>query len=213
MSRTPALRIDRAAVRWSAPEDERADRPLLVLLHGYGSNEHDLIGLAPHLPQEPVLASLRAPIAEAGGHAWFSHANFDDDGPTSEYADAAARAVLAWLDEQTDAPSVGLLGFSQGGAMVLQLMRSDPARFAYGVQLSGYVVASGSPDEELARIRPPVFWGRGTADTVIEPSSVARTAVWLPEHTNADIRVYDGLAHAISPEELVDVAAFIRSRM
>lgn len=213
MGEAAALRIDPSVVRWSAPKDDRAGRPLLVLLHGYGSHQDDLIGLAPSLPDEPVIASLRAPIAEAGGHAWFSHATFGDDGPATEYADASASAVLDWLDEQADAPSVGLLGFSQGGAMVLQLMRTDPARFAYGVQLSGYVVAGDSPgDAELARIRPPVFWGRGTADAVIEPKAVARTGAWLPEHASAEIRVYERLAHGISPEELADVSAFVRSQ-
>jgi phospholipase/carboxylesterase len=226
VSETARLRIDRSAVRWSAPEHERAGRPLLVLLHGYGSHQDDLMGLVPSLPAKPVIASLRAPIAEAGGYAWFSHSTFGEDGPTIDAADAAARAVLDWLDSvvgpdgsvgphgQPDAPSVGLLGFSQGGAMVLQLMRTDPARFAYGVQLSGYVVAGRSAgDDELARIRPPVFWARGTADTVIEPRAIDRTIAWLPEHARADIRVYDGLTHGISPEELVDVSAFIRSRL
>jgi phospholipase/carboxylesterase len=181
-------------------------------MHGYGSNEDDLMALAPSLPDEPVIASLRAPIAEAGGYAWFSRADFATGGPSLENADASARAVLDWLDEQTDAPSVGLLGFSQGGAMVLQLMRTAPTRFGFGVQLSGYVVAGDAAgDAELARIRPPVFWGRGTVDTVIAAHSIARTAAWMPAHTDADIRVYEGLSHAISPQELSDVAAYIRS--
>lgn len=226
MAETSAMQIDRSAVRWSAPEHERAGRPLLVLLHGYGSHQDDLMGLAPSLPDEPVIASLRAPIAEAGGYAWFSHAAFADGGPTIEYADAAARAVLDWVDSlewpdalggpagPAGAPSVGLLGFSQGGAMVLQLMRTEPARFAYGVQLAGYVVAGDAPgDAELARIRPPLFWGRGAADSVIQPHWVERTAAWVPEHTTADIHVYDGLAHGISPEELVDISAFVRSHV
>jgi phospholipase/carboxylesterase len=187
-------------------------------MHGYASHENDLFALTPHLPSESVIASLRAPRAEAGGNAWTPGSSFSDDGPALGYADAAAAAVLEWLDsldwldEQTDAPSVGLLGFSQGGAMVLQLMRAAPTRFAYGVQLAGYVVPGDAPgDAELARIRPPLFWGRGTADDVIAPHWVARTAAWVPEHTDADIRVYEGLSHAISPQELSDVAAYIRS--
>jgi phospholipase/carboxylesterase len=212
VSEPARLWIDGSAVRWSAPERERAARPLLVLMHGYGSNEDDLMALAPSLPDEPVIASLRAPIAEAGGYAWFSRVDFATGGPSLENADASARAGLDWLDEQTDAPSVGLLGFSQGGAMVLQLMRTAPTRFGFGVQLSGYVVAGDAAgDAELARIRPPVFWGRGTVDTVIAAHSIARTAAWMPAHTDADIRVYEGLSHAISPQELSDVAAYIRS--
>uniref|UniRef100_UPI003F7437F0 hypothetical protein n=1 Tax=Enterococcus faecium TaxID=1352 RepID=UPI003F7437F0 len=54
--------IDDDAVLWSAAPAERAGRPLLVLLHGYGSNERDLFGLVPHLPAEFVFAALRAPL-------------------------------------------------------------------------------------------------------------------------------------------------------
>jgi phospholipase/carboxylesterase len=61
------MNIDASAVLWSAPERERAGRPLLVLLHGYGSHEGDLFGLSPRLPLGPVIASVRAPLAERGG--------------------------------------------------------------------------------------------------------------------------------------------------
>lgn len=211
-----ALRIDPDAVRWSAGERDRAGRPLLVLMHGYGSDEDDLFSLSPYLPLHPVIASLRAPIAEAGGYAWFSRAEFVDGTPTQQRADAAAHAVLDWLDALPAAPeghpSVGLLGFSQGGAMVLQLLRCAPERFGYGVQLSGYVVAGHAPgDSELSRVRPPVFWGRGTDDTMIGPRSIDRTEAWLPEHTRLDARIYEGLAHGIGRVELSDVAAFVQA--
>ena len=65
------MKIDPTAVLWSSPERERSDRPLLVLLHGYGSHEGDLFQLSPRLPLAPVIASVRAPISESGGWAWF----------------------------------------------------------------------------------------------------------------------------------------------
>lgn len=201
--------IDPDAVIWSAPESERAGRPLLVLLHGYGSHEGDLFGLAPHLPLGPVVASLRAPIAESGGFAWFPRGETSAPQVRQDAANASARAVLAWLDS-TLSTSVGLLGFSQGGAMTLQLMRHAPARFAYGVQLSGFLIDGELPgDAELAERRPPVFWGRGTADQVIASDWVARTAAWLPAHSTLTERIYEGLPHAISQPELADIHAFL----
>ena len=49
------------------------DAPLIVLLHGRGSNEADIIALADHLPGGPAYAAIRAPIGEAGGYAWFAN--------------------------------------------------------------------------------------------------------------------------------------------
>lgn len=209
------LSLDPDAVRWSAAERDRVGRPLLVLMHGYGSNEDDLFGLSPFLPLEPVIASVRAPIEEAGGYAWFSRSVYVDGTPTLENADTAAVAVLDWLGGLAVEPtSVGLLGFSQGGAMVLQLLRRAAERFDYGVQLSGYVVAGeDAADAGLRGSRPPVFWGRGTEDDVIGADSIARTSEWLPKHSRLDSRIYEGVAHSVSRTELSDVAAFISAQL
>ncbi|MFF1574240.1 alpha/beta hydrolase [Leifsonia sp. NPDC058292] len=207
---SPDLTIDRDAVLWSASERDRAGRPLLVLLHGYASDEADLFGISAYLPLEPVIASVRAPIPEGQGFAWFSRFTNVPGDPLAANADAAARAVLDWLDDQPVTPT-GLLGFSQGGAMALQLLRLAPERFDYAVQLSGFVVqGDGADDARLAAHRPPVFWGRGTADETIPAASIARTTAWLPDHTELDARIYEGMGHSISTRELADIAAFIR---
>ena len=207
------MKIDPDAVLWSAPERERAGRPLLVLLHGFGSHEGDLFDLSPGLPLEPVIASLRAPLTAGPGNAWFP---LTADTPLDELeglADAAAQAILDWLDT-TRSTSVGILGFSQGGAVALQLLRLAPERFAYAVVLAGFVVGANHPgDARLAELKPPVFWGRGTADTRIPTPAVDWTAVWLPEHTDATIRIYEDLGHGISPDELKDFVAFMREHL
>jgi phospholipase/carboxylesterase len=131
--------------------------------------------------------------------------------PLAANADAAALAVLDWLDEQPQTPT-GLLGFSQGGALALQLLRLAPERFEYAVQLSGFVVhGEQAGDAELTDTRVPVFWGRGTLDEVISSDAVDRTSDWLPEHSTLDARIYEGMGHNISSAELADVSAFIRS--
>lgn len=210
---TPDLHIDSDAVLWSAGEKDREGRPLLVLLHGYGSDEADLFGIAAYLPLEPVIASLRAPIPEGPGFAWFSRFTNVPSDPLAGNADAAARAVLAWLDEQPQAPT-GLLGFSQGGAMALQLLRLAPERFDYAVQLSGFVVQGEQEgDARLAASPVPVFWGRGTLDDTIPAASIERTAGWLPDHSALDARIYEGMGHGISPLELGDISTFIRTQL
>ncbi len=204
--------IDADAVLWSASGADRAARPLLLILHGFGSDEGDLFSLAPHLPLEPVIASLRAPLAASQGWAWFPISA--PDGLSAIDVDAAALGVLEWLDGLPEAPaSVGLLGFSQGGAMALQLLRHAPDRFAFAVQLSGFVAGGErASDARLASRRPPVFWGRGSADAVIPPEAIDRTRAWLPGHSTLTERIYEGMPHSVSQAELGDIVAFLREQ-
>lgn len=210
---TSSLSIDSSSVVWSEPESARADalatRPLLVLLHGRGSHEHDLFALAPLLPPEFLLASLRAPL-ELGpdSYSWFPVG--EPGRPSIVAADAAAEALLEWLDSVPAAGPVILLGFSQGGAMSLHAMRHASERFTAYVNLSGFVIPGELPaDAGLQTSRPPVFWGSDPADPVISAEAIARTADWLPSHATATVRHYDGIGHSISREELTDVNAFL----
>lgn len=201
--------IDESAVLWSAPESERAGRPLLVLLHGYGSHEGDLFGLTPYLPLQPVIASLRAPLPAGPGYAWYS-LDTNLNAERAEGADAAVRGILNWLDG-IDATEVGLFGFSQGGAIATHLLRHAPERFTFAVSLAGFVLPGDAPaDARLATARPPVFWGRGTHDEVIPPSFVEATQRWLPHHAALEERIYEGLGHSVSEAEMADVLAFLR---
>ncbi|NQX15270.1 alpha/beta hydrolase [Rathayibacter sp. VKM Ac-2857] len=209
--------IDANAVLWSSSAKDRAGRPLLVLLHGYGSHEGDLFSLGAYLPLEPVLASLRAPLAlDGGANAWWPlRVPLDPDQPRADpvAVEAAAQGVLDWLDALEHDGPVGLLGFSQGAALAVQLLRRAPGRFAFAVALSGFVVplADGdTADEVLAAERPPVFWGRGTLDAVIPPELVAAAGEWFPAHTALDARVYEGVAHGVSQAELADIGTFVR---
>lgn len=207
--------LDDTAVLWSAPDDERAGRPLLVLLHGYGSHEGDLFGLVPYLPPEFVVAAVRAPLAPPfpmPGWTWYPIEGLD--ARRSSDITAAAERFLAWLDEASPDGPIGLLGFSQGAAVSLQALRLQPERFAFAVTLAGY--ADGEPlptDARLAEVRPPVFWGRGDRDDVIPVERVAHTVEWLPAHATLSGRVYAGLGHSVSQQELDDVVAFLRAQL
>jgi len=207
--------LDPDAVLWSAPAGERDGRPLLVVMHGRGSTEEDLFALAPDLPADYVIASLRAPIAELGGWSWWEPGGPIGD-PAAEEVDLSASAVTRWLDALPFTPSsVGALGFSQGGAMATHLLRRDVARIIFAVNLAGFVVdGQQEGDAALAISRPPVFWGRGADDELFRgelASLVTRTEPWLATHATAQIRVYPRLGHSISRDELDDVSAFLSS--
>ena len=204
------MRIDPESVLWSAPEPERSGRPLLLMLHGHGSNEQVGFDFRHYLPPELVIASIRAPLQAGGGYAWFPL----DASLAMHQIDEVSHAVLSWLEEQPTAPSVGILGFSQGAATGLQTLRLAPERFDYAVVLSGFVVPGVvAGDETLRRTRPPAFYGRGDRDTVIPSFLLPLTRAWLTEHTSVRQRVYPGLGHYVSPAELTELGQFVRDQL
>ncbi len=114
-------------VAWHGDADPGG--PLVVLLHGRGSNETDIVGLADHLPTGAAYAAVRAPIGEGGGYAWF--ANRGIGRPTPESLAETMAWCRAWLDEVApDAQPVVPVGFSGGGASAGGLILADPARYA-----------------------------------------------------------------------------------
>lgn len=241
LSTMTELRIDDDVVRWAvdgrdAPADEAlaalTSRPLLLLMHGFGSFEGDLIGLAPLLPTGFVCASPRAPLVApppiVNGYSWWPIEMGPDgmprhEDPPAEFVGstphAAALAMLAWLDaldaRVADGLGTGLgtvapMGFSQGGCMVTSLLRLRPERFACGVNCSGFVAPGAFGDDAaLAAVRPPMFWGRDEADPIISPARMAALAEWAGRHTALEAHAYPGIAHSISQDELGDIGRFL----
>lgn len=205
-----SLSIDPAATLWST--GERAGMPLLVLLHGYGADERDLFGLVPYLPDGIAIAALAAPLSPPWpmpGRSWYP---IDDlTSRDSAAITTAAESVLSWLEaEAKGAASIALLGFSQGAAVSLQALRLAPERIDSVVALSGYAAPGELPNDVLLReTRPNVFWGRGSHDDVIPAALIEHTAQWLPDHSDLSGRVYQGLTHSISEDELADVRTFV----
>jgi phospholipase/carboxylesterase len=189
--------------------DGATPRAVALLLHGFGSNERDLAGLVPALGLDVPWASLRAPLPAGPGAAWFEITT--PGSPDAEPVGAATAAIWTWVDEHLDAATrVVPIGFSQGGLMATQLLRTRPERVLAPVVLGGFVLGAPQPaDGELAATRPPAFWGRGAEDRVIAAHAVARTNDWLPRHSTLVERVYPGLAHGISADELTDVREFL----
>jgi phospholipase/carboxylesterase len=197
-------------VVWSRPEPERAGTPLLVMLHGYGTDETRMADLFASLPPDFTCAALRGPKVIGDDYGWFLLDYF----LTHDFADviSATNSVFSWIDAVKGRhSSVSLLGFSQGMAMASTLLRLRPEGFRAVVGLSGFVL-----DNELLAMsesfdaRPPFFWGRDKADPVINDAATAHTEEWLHRNTQLTARSYPGMGHAISRAELVDVGAFLR---
>jgi phospholipase/carboxylesterase len=148
--------------------------PLLVLLHGYGSNENDLFAFAEYLHPRLLVVSVRAPHAlPMMGYAWYS-IHFDaEQGKWSDDEEAigSRERVLQFMDELMDIhpydrSQVHLLGFSQGAILSYALGLTHPKRFASVIALSGYLNENIT---ELPRPEdaPALYAAHGTLDEVV----------------------------------------------
>lgn len=188
-----------AAWRGSA----EVDAPLVVLLHGRGSNEDDIIALAEHLPPGPTYAAVRAPIAEGGGYAWF--ANRGIGRPVAESLSDTMGWFRTWLNEV--APSgrpVVLVGFSGGAAFAGGLILDNPSRYAGAAILYGTLpFDAGVPTTHDRLDGQRVLVAHGDADTVIPRDLLERTWQYLHDESGARVTgVRDPGGHGISPAVL-----------
>jgi phospholipase/carboxylesterase len=208
--------MDEPIVVWRRPAKRGPATPLVVLLHGRGADEHDLIDLAGELPRSYAYASLRGPLAlPEGGYRWF-----EDRGvarPIGKSLRAAVAGVRAWVDgpqtAEYDRTRTYLLGFSAGMMLAGALILDEPSRFAGAVLLSGAIAldTGDATPQRLAGL--PVFFAHGTADTMIPADLVRSTQRYLSEQSGAELteRSYPH-EHSISRREIQDIAAWFAER-
>lgn len=203
-------------VRWSRQEGNAApNRPMFVCLHGWGSNEDDLVDMMRYVAPYNDYVSLRAPLVLApGAYSWFH-----DAVPAGEDLDrdafAAASAVVRWIEQHICADrELVPIGFSQGGLLASHLLRLNPQRYRAAVVLSGFVAHGDVPgsapaDEELSALNVPVFFGYGDDDAVIPKYELFGAAAWLEEHTWLKCKSYPKLDHAVSLSEFSDLRQWL----
>ncbi|MBV9774717.1 MAG: alpha/beta fold hydrolase [Gemmatimonadetes bacterium] len=195
------------------PSDARDGAPLLVLLHGRGSNEQDLMGLQPHLPQGVIVVSPRAPFSGMPwgyGPGWAWYRFLGEDRPEPESFEAAQGELGEFLRELPGALPVkpGALtlgGFSQGGTMSLAYALRNPGVVPGVLNLSGFLANHPSVSATPETVRGTrIFWGHGTADGNI-PWELAQAGRAKLEAAGADLEARDyRMGHTISGEELAD---------
>ena len=200
-------------------EAPQTGAPVLVLLHGYGSNEEDLIGLAPHMDARLISVSARAPHElPFGGFAWFN-IEWREDGIRFDYDQAwdAVRQVDALVNEvkRDYSPSgIVIAGFSQGATMALALGLSRPDAFVGVAALSGLCGEELMPSDRESVRGLPVFMSHGCQDEVIAIEQV-RAAKPLLESLPVELtyREYETMGHAIDAECLADLKTWLEKRL
>lgn len=183
--------------------------PLLLLLHGFGSNEHDLMGLAPYLDPRFHILAARGPIDMGFGHAWYQLSGQ----PGNLQADPAGRRQAVELLSKfvrslparlgTDPQRTYILGFSQGAILSLALGLNMPDAIAGIVPISGYLDMATVPaldHAQLASLR--VLQIHGVDDELI-PIAAARQTHSVLQGTPVQLtyREYP-VGHTIHPAAL-----------
>ncbi len=153
-------------------------RPLIVLLHGYGSHEGDLFSLSPRLPLEPVVASLRAPLPMGPGFAWWEVR--EPGCPTRRRSPSRwMRCSPGWTTSST--PRCRCSASRRAGRSRWSCCAPQPERFTAAVCLSGFVVPSEHPgDAELAHPQAAGVLGPRHARRGHPPAAIEYTLEWLP---------------------------------
>lgn len=193
---------------------EDPDVPLVVLLHGRGSDERDIIGLADLLPVGPAYAAVRAPIAEGAGYAWFANRGIGRPAPES-LADGIAW-FRAWLDRvASPGRPVLLAGFSGGATFAGGVVLADPARFAGLATLYATLPwDAGVPTTPGRLTGVPVLVAQGDTDAVIPVELQARTWTYLHTDSGADLTARRSPGgHGLTRDDVAALAGWLTDRI
>ncbi|WP_433063856.1 alpha/beta hydrolase [Dactylosporangium sp. CS-033363] len=188
--------------------------PLVILLHGRGSDERQILTLAEHLPVGPSYAAVRAPIAEGGGFAWF--ANRGIGRPVAESLRAGLDWFRAWLDA-TAPPGrdVLLIGFSGGAAFAGGLLLDDPSRYRATAILYGTLpFDAGLPTTPGRLAGASVFVAQGEHDSVIPRELLDATWRYTREESGAEVLARrDPVGHGIALAALTALSAWLEQQL
>jgi phospholipase/carboxylesterase len=198
------------------PKIQQKKSPLLLLLHGYGSNEEDLFSFAAQLPDEYLIISARAPYAMPGGygHAWYA---IDFDADMNKFTDdvqaiQSRDLIAAFIDEvvaayPVDKDNITLIGFSQGAILSYAVALTYPEKISRVAALSGYlhmnIVGEELNKKDLSKLR--FFASHGLVDQVI-PVEWARKAPEFLKTLGLNVEYHEyNAGHGVAPQNFYDL--------
>lgn len=202
------------------PKASSGKAPLLIMLHGYGSNEEDLFSFAEELPEDLFIISVRAPYKmQPDGNAWYAiywnntGGKFSDDKQATESRDQIAvfieEAVAAY---PVDPENVTLVGFSQGTILSLAVALSYPEKVKNIIALSGYInvdiLKENYKEKDFSRLA--VYSSHGSSDPVIPVAWARKTKPFLDtlgiENSFSEFSV----GHGVAPENLLEMQKWLK---
>lgn len=199
------------------PQNITAETPILVLLHGYGSNEEDLFSFTPDLPQDWLVISFQAPRKTPyGGFCWYDIDFTNQDKFINiEQAEKSLSLIvdeILRLKEQYGITSnnTHLCGFSQGGILCYALSLKNPHLFKKVACLSSYpeqkILQNIKDKKSLEHLK--FFVSHGIDDTII-PIEWGRKSYDFLYNLNLffSFREYHN-GHGINPKNYQDLIDF-----
>lgn len=209
--------------RYAQPLSGQKPQQLVMLLHGYGSDGNDLIGLAPHwasfLP-DAVFVSPNAPEhceISPSGYQWFSLLDRSPE-PMLQGISEAAPILQDFITQELEAnglteSSLALVGFSQGAMMAYHVAPRRKHPCAAVIGYSGAMLAL--PDAKAGFVKPPVMIVHGDADMVVDFSSLehARQGFEAAGFETVQTLARRGLGHGIDPEGLLQGGKFLQKHL
>ncbi|WP_338408552.1 alpha/beta hydrolase-fold protein [uncultured Flavobacterium sp.] len=196
------------------PKTKLGKNPLLLLLHGYGSNEEDLFSFEAELPDAYYIVSARAPYTmQHGSYAWYA-INFDADQnrfSDNEQAKISRDLIAVFIDElvsnhSIDPENVTLIGFSQGTILSYAVALSHPEKAQRVVAMSGYVNEEILEENYLKKsfTNLKIFASHGTVDQVIPVEWGRKAKPFLDKlGINTTYKEYP-IGHGVSPQNFYD---------
>lgn len=194
--------------------------PLLVLLHGYGSNELDLFSFAEELPDDFLIVSARAPYEIGyGGYAWYA-INFDNNnGKFSDLNQAkeSLDKIAVFIDEIKEKYNTNktfLLGFSQGAILSYALSFQYSNKVQHVIALSGYLneeLLPKNPSEE--KIHTDYYISHGTVDQVIPVDWARRAPKFLDNLQLKNVFSEYPVGHGVAPQNFYSFKSWIEERL
>ena len=193
--------------------------PVLILLHGYGSNEQDLFSFANEMPENYFVISVRAPYdMQYGSYAWYA-INFDaDENKFSDVNQAkiSRDLVSEFIDDliakyPIDENNITLVGFSQGSILSYSIALSYPEKVQRVAAMSGYLNPEMMTEDFLKNNLSNLkfFISHGTDDQVV-PVDWGRKAKPFLDNLGANAVYHEyRMGHGISPQNFHDFKEWI----
>ena len=205
------------------PTDNPDGPPLLIMLHGYGSNEQDLFSFAQELPSELLIVSVRAPLSIGfGGYAWYS-INFEadrDNFSNLEEANTALKSIDVFIEGlldkyKPDPTRIFLMGFSQGTILSLAYALNHPGKVQHVIALSGYVNQKliKMPLEASTYRDLDIFASHGTVDQVIPVEWARKIPEFLDKLNIEHVYKEYPVGHGVAPQNFFDLLSWIQKRL